>query len=148
VKLSPEQSIAARKLLGWSQSDLAYVAGVRELSVSRFEARTRQPWGATIGKLRKAFVEVGVVFVGDVGVAPTLKDSAHRATIVREPNGVAAEPLRKQFRSLRAALHYYVLRLSREERDATHILTAHGRRWGRSELLALPRAMRRRTEEE
>ena len=86
---------------------------------------------------RRALEEVGVVFVGDVGVEPTLKESDYRATIVRGPNGIVTGPLRKEFRSLRSALHYYVLRLSREERDATHILTADGKRWGRSELLAL-----------
>jgi hypothetical protein len=148
MKIWPEQVVAARRLVGWSQADLAYVAGVRELSVRQFEARTRQPWGATVAKIRRALEEVGVVFVGDVGVAPTLKESDYRATIVRGSDGVAAGPLRKEFRSLRSALHYYVLRLTREERDVTHIVTADGKRWGRSELLALSTGDRPRAEQE
>jgi hypothetical protein len=91
---------------------------------------------------------VGVVFVGDVGVEPTLKESDYRATVVHGPNGIVAGPLRKEFRSLRSALHYYILRLSREERDTTHILTADGKRWGRSELLALSAGEPSRAEQE
>jgi hypothetical protein len=43
MKIWPEQVVAARRLVGWSQADLAFVAGVRELSVRHFEARTREP---------------------------------------------------------------------------------------------------------
>jgi transcriptional regulator with XRE-family HTH domain len=137
MKLSPEQVVAARKLVGWSQSDLAYMAGVSELSVRRFEARTRHPWGAMVAALKRAFEEVGVVFLGELGVLPTLKESAHRATIVGDANGGVPHCMRKEFRSFRSAVHYYVLRLSSEERDVCHIVTADGKRWRRSDLLAL-----------
>jgi hypothetical protein len=137
MKLSPEQMVAARKLLGWSQSDLAYMAGVSELAVRRFVARTRHPWGAMVAALKRALEEVGVVFLGELGVLPTLKESAHRTTIVSEAHVGVVRCMRKEFRSFRSAVHYYVLRLSSEERDASHIITADGKRWRRSDLLAL-----------
>jgi hypothetical protein len=136
VRLSPEQAVAARKLVGWSQSDLAYIAGVSELSVRRFEARTRHAWGAMVVALKRAFEEVGVVFLGDLGVRTTLRESAYRATIVSEANSAVAPYMRKEFRSFRSAVHYYVLRLSSEERDACHIVTAEGKQYRRRELLA------------
>jgi transcriptional regulator with XRE-family HTH domain len=136
VTISPEQAGAARKLVGWSQSDLAHIAGVSELSVRRFEARTRNPWGAVVAALKSAFEEVGVVFFGELGVRAALRESAYRATIVSEANGGVARRMRKEFRSFRSAVHYYVLRLSTEERDACHIVTADGKQWRRRELLA------------
>jgi transcriptional regulator with XRE-family HTH domain len=129
--------IVARRLVGWSQSDLAYVAGVSELAIRRYEARTRVPWGATIKSIRSAFEEVGVVFLGELGVMPALKESDHRAAIVGGACENAASGVRKEFRSFRAAAHYFVLKMSSDQRDACHIVTADGKQWGRSELLRL-----------
>jgi transcriptional regulator with XRE-family HTH domain len=135
VRLSPEQAVAARKLVGWSQADLAYIVGVRELAVRRFESRERHSWNATVAAFRMAFEEVGVEFLGELGVMPKLKDSTYRSTIVGEGNGSGAMHFRKEFRSFRSAVHYYVLRLSPEEREICYIVTADGSRWRRSELL-------------
>jgi hypothetical protein len=90
-----------------------------------------------VARVRRAFEEVGVVFLAEVGVAQALRDSPYRATIVGEADGSEASCMRKEFRSLRAAVHYYVLQLSAEERDCSHIVAADGKRWGRLELLAL-----------
>jgi transcriptional regulator with XRE-family HTH domain len=133
MKLSPEQAVAARKLVGWSQADLAYIAGVSELAIRRFESRTRHPWGATVAALKRAFEEVGVEFLGESGILPALKERPYRATVVSGGDG--ASTIRKEFRSFRNAVHYYVLKLSREERDVSHIVTADGREWRRSDLL-------------
>ena len=128
--------IAARKLVGWSQSDLAHVAGVSELAIRRYETRARVPWGATIKSLRTAFEEVGVVFLGEFGVMPALRESEHRASIVGKA-GEGVECIRKEFRSFRAAVHYYVLKMSTKQRDVCQIITADGKRWGRRDLLRL-----------
>jgi transcriptional regulator with XRE-family HTH domain len=72
--ISETQIKAARRLLGWSQSDLALNAGVSQIAVARIE---------TIGKLsgkqriaiRRALEEAGVAFGrGNPGVEMSLSD--------------------------------------------------------------------------
>jgi transcriptional regulator with XRE-family HTH domain len=68
MKVSPEQVKAARKLLGWSQADLARLAGVTEQQVRRFEERARVPWGARVAAMRRVFERAGIEFTGVFGV--------------------------------------------------------------------------------
>jgi transcriptional regulator with XRE-family HTH domain len=136
MKISPEQAIAARRLLGWSQSDLARMAGVTELAVARFETRERMPAAMTTSAIRKAFEAAGVKFGAGTTNSPSLREGDGRVMIASDANG-ATKPVRKRFRSFREALHHYVKVLSREERDISYIVTADGKEWRRPDLLAL-----------
>ena len=137
MKITAEQVIAARKLLGWSRSDLAMAAGVSETVIIRFEGRTRVPWGAHAAAIKRVLESAGVEFMSDAGVRPALKESSQRAMIVSEDNGSSS--LKMTFPSFREALRYYITVLTPEERDISRIVTANGKEWRRSDLLALYR---------
>ena len=65
--ITPEQSRAARGLLGWSQQDLANEAGVGIVTVHQLEAGTSQPRRATLDVVRRAFERRGVQFIDENG---------------------------------------------------------------------------------
>ncbi len=56
---------AGRALLGWSQADLAARSGVARATVARIEALMMLPRLDTVGKLRHAMKEGGIVFHDD-----------------------------------------------------------------------------------
>jgi transcriptional regulator with XRE-family HTH domain len=60
--ITSEQVRAARKLLGWSQLDVAYRAQVPETSVSVFEKSGRPPAEARVEAIRRTLEAAGVEF--------------------------------------------------------------------------------------
>ncbi|AWN38814.1 helix-turn-helix domain-containing protein [Methylobacterium radiodurans] len=60
--MSPEQSRAARGLLGWSEADLARKVGLDERLVHDFEAGYGDPPAGQIAALRSALAAAGAVF--------------------------------------------------------------------------------------
>ena len=56
---------AGRALLGWSQAELANRSGIARATVARIEALMILPRLDTVGKLRHAMKESGVVFHDD-----------------------------------------------------------------------------------
>ena len=56
---------AGRALLGWSQAELAKRSGVARATVARIEALMMLPRLDTVGKLRQALREGGVLFYDD-----------------------------------------------------------------------------------
>ena len=56
---------AGRALLGWSQAELARRSGVARATVARIEALMMLPRLDTVGKLRLAIKEGGVLFHDD-----------------------------------------------------------------------------------
>ena len=56
---------AGRALLGWSQADLANRSGIARATVARIEALMMLPRLDTVGKLRQAFKDGGVIFQDD-----------------------------------------------------------------------------------
>ena len=56
---------AGRALLGWSQAELAKRSGVARATVARIEALMMLPRLDTVGKLRQALREGGVLFHDD-----------------------------------------------------------------------------------
>lgn len=56
---------AGRALLGWSQAELATRSGIARATVARIEALMMLPRLDTVGKLRQAFKDGGVVFHDD-----------------------------------------------------------------------------------
>ena len=71
--ITPEQSRAARGLLGWSQQELASKAGVGVVTVHQLEAGTSQPRRATLDVIRRAFESAGVEFIDENGGGPGVR---------------------------------------------------------------------------
>lgn len=63
-----EQIRAARALIGWSQGELADQAGLSQTGIARIENGTNQPNSTTIGKIKDAFDNADIEFIGDSGV--------------------------------------------------------------------------------
>ena len=63
-----EQIRAARALLDWSQSDLADHAGLSQTGIARIENGTNQPNTTTLNKIRNAFENAEIEFLGSSGV--------------------------------------------------------------------------------
>ena len=60
--MTPEQSRAARGILGWNVRDLAKGAGVGVNTVSRFE-NSGEAMHSTVTKMQSALEAAGVVFI-------------------------------------------------------------------------------------
>jgi len=69
MSMSREQLAAARKLLGWSQLDLACRAGVSQTTIGNFERNERRPQLPYVSAIRRALEDGGVEFTeGRAGV--------------------------------------------------------------------------------
>ena len=64
-ELTPSQLVAARGLLGWSQTRLAEEAGVNLRTVQRLETRYGTPQESTISSVYQALVAAGIEFIDD-----------------------------------------------------------------------------------
>jgi transcriptional regulator with XRE-family HTH domain len=71
--ITPEQSRAARGLLGWSQQELADKAGVGIVTVHQLETGTSRPRRATLDVIRRAFERAGVEFIDENGGGPGVR---------------------------------------------------------------------------
>ena len=71
--ITPEQSRAARGLLGWNQQDLADKAGVGIVTVHQLEAGATQPRRATLEAIRRAFESADVEFIDENGGGPGVR---------------------------------------------------------------------------
>lgn len=63
-----EQIRAARALLDWSQSDLADKAGLSQTGIAHIENGTNQPNSSTLEKIKTAFDDNGIEFIGNKGL--------------------------------------------------------------------------------
>jgi transcriptional regulator with XRE-family HTH domain len=54
---------AARGLLGWTQSQLAKVAGLSEVAIKNLERGRTDPRASTLTAIQEAFDRAGVVFL-------------------------------------------------------------------------------------
>jgi transcriptional regulator with XRE-family HTH domain len=61
--MSPEQSRAARALLGWSQIKLAKRARLSESTIRNFEKRRFAPTPANLAAIRAALERAGIEFL-------------------------------------------------------------------------------------
>ena len=61
--ISASQSRCARTLLRWSVSKLSSAASVSESAIHDFELERREPSAITADAIRRAFEDVGVVFL-------------------------------------------------------------------------------------
>ncbi len=77
------QLIAARGLVGWSQSQLAEISGVALSTIRRMESSEVRLRGnaESIWKVQQALEDAGVVFIDDNGGGPgvRLKDRVEKA---------------------------------------------------------------------
>ncbi len=74
MTFSPVQCRAARALLGWSQWDLADLAGVGRSTVADFERAARTPAAENRAALRATLEAAGVIFIErDGGAGPGVR---------------------------------------------------------------------------
>lgn len=77
MSIFPEQSKAARALIGWSRRHLAEASQVSERTLIDFERSARTPHRRTLVDLRRALEEAGIIFIDqndDAGPGVRLKD--------------------------------------------------------------------------
>jgi transcriptional regulator with XRE-family HTH domain len=67
--LTSAQLRAARAMIQLTQEDLASRSGVPRSAIAEFETDIRNPRGTTLGKLRAALEDSGVVFIDGRGVS-------------------------------------------------------------------------------
>jgi transcriptional regulator with XRE-family HTH domain len=67
VAMTPEQSKAARVMVGWGVRDLAKAAKVSSNTVSRLERGAQELQEETIAKLRTALEKAGIIFIAENG---------------------------------------------------------------------------------
>jgi ribosome-binding protein aMBF1 (putative translation factor) len=65
VSITPAECKAARKLVGWSQRDLATKLLLDKSAIRKFESRERLPWTLDLVELRRLFEAAGLEFVND-----------------------------------------------------------------------------------
>ncbi|EME68318.1 helix-turn-helix domain-containing protein [Paramagnetospirillum caucaseum] len=65
IPISPQQSRAARGLLGWSQSDLSDHSHVGQKTIADFERGARIPQFRTLNDIVRSFEQVGIEFIPD-----------------------------------------------------------------------------------
>lgn len=65
MSLLPEQSRAARGLLGWSQSELASKSNLSESTIRDFEKGRRTPVVNNVTAICLALEAAGVIILGD-----------------------------------------------------------------------------------
>ena len=71
--ITPAEVMAARKLLGWSQKELARRAVISSSVLSAFERRRVRPAPATVRHLQSILESAGVVFVEENGEGPGVR---------------------------------------------------------------------------
>jgi DNA-binding XRE family transcriptional regulator len=69
MTLTPEQTKAARRLLGWSRDDLAGHVGVSATTIWAFESRKRRSPALSIALVRERLESAGVEFIAESGGA-------------------------------------------------------------------------------
>jgi transcriptional regulator with XRE-family HTH domain len=88
-RLTGDQVVAARELLGWTQLDLAFHLGVSETTVALFERGVRQLPALSVRELIRVFEAHGVGFArGRAG--PMRKAPRGRVAPMRKPSRHAA----------------------------------------------------------
>ena len=90
--MTPEQSRAARSLLGITQEELAEMAGLRVLMIEDFEAERRQLSAGAVASIQVALELAGAIFVDasetGKGLRKLTRIVEHRSAL---PNGPVVE---------------------------------------------------------
>lgn len=63
MKITPEQSRAARAILNWSQTDLADAANVGQSTVAKFEHGARTPHRSNLKTIQATLESAGIIFI-------------------------------------------------------------------------------------
>lgn len=82
MQITAGHVIAARGLLGLSQTELAAVVGIAEKTILRFEKGDRVPSAATLGKIQAELERRGIEFSNGTGTGVRL-DHAKAAAFAR-----------------------------------------------------------------
>jgi DNA-binding XRE family transcriptional regulator len=81
--LTPAQCRAARGLMGWNQGDLARRAGVSRQTINDFESGKREPIPNNLAAIVMAFLEAGIVPIGEEHETPTRSGSGRGVRFAR-----------------------------------------------------------------
>jgi transcriptional regulator with XRE-family HTH domain len=73
MSIRPEQSRAARGLIGWTQQDLATAADVGLSTLRDFEKDFRNPFPENVAAIRKALEAAGIIFIDENGEGPGVR---------------------------------------------------------------------------
>ena len=73
MKITPEQSRAARGLLDWSQTQLGSASHLSESTIRDFEKGRRIPSINNLAAIRTALEQAGVVFIDQNGNGPGVR---------------------------------------------------------------------------
>jgi transcriptional regulator with XRE-family HTH domain len=65
VAITPEQSKAARALLGLTQADLAERIGVSARTIVNWESHARDPIPVTIAAIQRGLEQAGIIFLDE-----------------------------------------------------------------------------------
>ena len=65
MAITPEQSKAARALLGLTQADLAERAGVSARTVVNWESHAREPIPVTLAAIQRTLEQLGIIFLNE-----------------------------------------------------------------------------------
>jgi len=68
MKISGSQVLAARDLLGLTQTELARAAGVSEMTVVNFETGKHEPYASTVEKIKSELERRGIEFTNGTGM--------------------------------------------------------------------------------
>jgi transcriptional regulator with XRE-family HTH domain len=71
--LTPEQSLGARAMIGWSREELATCSNVSAATLADFEAGKRTPYERTLADIRKTLEAEGVEFLPESGKGPGVR---------------------------------------------------------------------------
>jgi transcriptional regulator with XRE-family HTH domain len=67
MPITPEQSRAARAMLGWSQDDLESRTAVAKKTIADFERGALIPYKRNLGEIQSAFEAAGITFISENG---------------------------------------------------------------------------------
>jgi len=73
MSLTSAQCRAARGLLGWSQADLSAASKTATKTIADFERGARVPYPRTLGDVRGALENAGVIFIEQNGGGPGVR---------------------------------------------------------------------------
>lgn len=68
MKISGNQVLAARDLLGLTQAELAQSAGVSEMTIVNFETGKHAPYASTVEKIQNELERRGIEFTNGTGI--------------------------------------------------------------------------------